>query len=323
MYNVELKNLFLNTIKNDNSYKRFLSIFNNIEGMERNFGKDICEMSVEELLTTLDLKTSTHAASTTQIISLLRKYINWCLKNGKIVGENNLEKIDFKNVNNSKIVENNYLRNEEEFERMCAVVYKEDAFYNKSTAAHGELIVRLCFAEISKQEIILIRKDQVDYENRIIQSPIYADIQYPVSQRALELCEYCTNQKTVVRPKGVRRATEEKLCDNEYLLRARISALRGKDESAPINELRVDRWVREFLKSYYETTEVYKDCTSTKLSESHMLIRIHNSENPEEFINTVIQSEIQIKKPNIKGGTLKNKIYQIKQLYKAWENVFY
>ena len=291
--------------------------------MERNFGKDICEMSVEEILTTLDLNSGTRATSTTQTISLLRKYIDWCLKNGKIVGENNFEKIDFKNVNNSKAVENSYLKNEEEFEKMCSVVYKEDAFYNKSVAAQEELIVRLCFAEMSKQEIILIRKDQVDYENKIIHSPLYAGIQYPVSQRILELCEYCTNQKTVLRPRGVRRASEEKLCDNEYLLRARISALRGKDEFAPINDLRVDRSVRTFLKTYYETTEVYKDCTSTKLSESHMLIRIHNSKNPEEFINTVIQSEIQTKKPNIKVGTFKNKIYQIKQLFKVWEKVFY
>lgn len=57
MYNSEQKQTFLNTITNDNSYRSFQRVFKAVQDMEEKFGKDICEMNVDELLTVLDFKT--------------------------------------------------------------------------------------------------------------------------------------------------------------------------------------------------------------------------------------------------------------------------
>ena len=89
MYNAEVKKSFLNTIVNENSYKTYVTIFNKIEEMESTFGKDVCEMSVDEIMTVLDLNTGTRFTNGIQMISMLKSYVDWCIQNGKIVGENN------------------------------------------------------------------------------------------------------------------------------------------------------------------------------------------------------------------------------------------
>ena len=86
MYNAEVKKSFLNTIVNENSYKTCMTIFNKIEEMESTFGKDICEMSVDEIMTVLDLNTGTRFTNGIQMISILKSYVDWCIQNGKIVG---------------------------------------------------------------------------------------------------------------------------------------------------------------------------------------------------------------------------------------------
>ena len=47
--------------------------------MEEKFGKDICEMNVDELLTVLDFKTGVRITNTEQTMSLLRSYVDWCI----------------------------------------------------------------------------------------------------------------------------------------------------------------------------------------------------------------------------------------------------
>ena len=173
MYNDKMKKDFLNTLANENSYKAYIRIFQGIEDLESTFNKDICEMNTDEILTVLDLKTGAKAGNLIQTMSLLKSYVDWCLQNGKIVGENNFEKIDFSEVNQSRSLLVQYLKDEEEFERMCSEVYKITSDYNDGVEKPNELLVRLMFLELEPEEIMNLKKTDVDYENMIIHSPLY------------------------------------------------------------------------------------------------------------------------------------------------------
>lgn len=316
MYNAEVKKSFLNTIVNENSYKTYVTVFNKIEEMESTFGKDICEMSVDEIMVVLDLNTGTRFTNGIQMISILKNYVDWCIQNGKIVGENNFEKIDYKEIDQSMSMKTSYLKDEQEFEDICAVIFKKDAYYCEGVQIPRELALRLCFyAEMDTKEIVLIKKEQVDFENKVILSPVYLGIKYPVDDKILKLCRFCIDMKVVENQRGF----DEPVCDNKYLFRSRRCSLRyGKTEDTPMNSMFITRLITQLSRDYYESTDMYKEITQKKLADSHKFIRIHNSGNPEMYIKTVIKDEIIARKPDINKKSLNNQIFKLEKLYKSW-----
>lgn len=325
MYNDEMKSAFLGTIANDNSYKAHLRVFRSIEDMENRYEKDVCEMSVEELLTVLDLKTGTRTTNTIQFMSLLRSYVDWCLQTGKVIGENNLDKIDFKEVDRTKNVRDVYIGSVGEFENMCKVVYEKNMTYNETIEIPKELIVRLCFEGMENTEIVLMKKDMIDETNRVIKSPLYPDIEYHVSKHIINLCRYCIEQKEVMYS-APSRGTElrmERVADSDYVIRPRISALRRKPETTPMSEVNILRKVNEFSKRYYEETEYYKDLTPNKIRESALMIQIHNSKNPAQFIENEVRIDLELRNPNISKNRINEKIKRIRELYSIWSETFF
>lgn len=325
MHNDELKKSYLGTIANDNSYKACLRVFKAVEDMEIRYDKDICEMNVDEILTVLDLKTGTRSTSIIQFMSLLRSYVDWCIQNGKVVGENNFDKIDFKEIDHTNAIRGKYLKSVEEFEEICAVVYKRDAFYNETTDVAKELMIRLLFAGMENKEIVLLEKTGVDVENCILQSPVYPEIEYHVSRKVIDLCKYCINQEEVMYSAPSRGSEDrmERMADNKYVIRPRISALRGKSEDTPMNEANISRKAKDFFTDYYEATEIYKELTPNRIRESAIMIQIHNSENPDQFINTAIKTDIMLRNPGITPYRLNEKLKRIKETYAVWLAAFY
>ena len=320
MYNAEMKESFLNTIENENSYKAYIRAFKLTEEIETFLSKDVCEMSVNDIMSLLDLKTGARKVTAIQTMSLLKTYVDWCLQNGKIVGENNFDKISYEKINQSRAIFEQYVKDEEEFDEMCKSVYKQTSDYIESIEKPKELIVRLAFLELSIDEIVVLKKTDIDYENGIIQSPLYP-LQYHATKRILYLCEYCANQKIAAYKN---RDYEEAICDNDYLIRSRASTMRkDKSEKDPIHIQRCSRAIKDFSTRYYEETEIYKKTTPKTLSDNHMLIRIRESSNPTKFIETEIKSEICKRNPDIKEAALKQRIYSIKKLYNTWRDVYY
>lgn len=322
MYNSKQKIEFLNTITNDNSYKSFQRVFRAVESMEERFGKDICQMNVDEILTILDFKTGTRMANTEQFMSLLRAYVDWCIQNGRTTSENNFEKIDASETDKSRIYKSKYIKDPEEFENMISAVFRMDYDYKEDIDKPKELCVRLCHEGLEDEEIVLLKKSDVDYENKVIRSPLYPNIIYKVSDKILELCDFCTHQKDVeyLGKSGIRK---ERLCNNDFLLRQRIGTLRGNPENRPINKTFIIRKVKEFNDSFMESTGNYKSITASKLRESHLFYQIHAAEDPEAFINNEIRYEIKVKNPDITVRQMYERLRQIKSTFKCWEEAFY
>lgn len=322
MYNSEQKTEFLDTILNDNSYKSFSRVFRTIEPMEDSFGKDICEMSVEEILVVLDLKTGTRLTGTENTMSLLRSYIDWCIQNGKTSSENNLDKIDATEIDKSRLFRSKYIKSPEELEEMIAIVFNRNFDYNSDVEEPKELCVRLCYEGFADEEIVLLKKTDVDYENGIIRSPIYDDIIYKVSNRIIELCKKCSEQESVsyLAKSGMRL---ERLCNNEYIIRQRIGSLRGNPEDKPLNKTMVIRRIKEFSDKYVGETDIYKSLTAGKMRESSLYYQIHNAADKNRFIEESVKCDILTKNPELSTRQVSEKIRQIKKSFEIWEEVFY
>lgn len=322
MYNSKQKIEFLNTITNDNSYKSFQRVFRAVESMEERFEKDVCQMNVDEILTIMDLKTGTRMTNTEQFMSLLRAYVDWCIQNGRTTSENNFEKIDASETDKSRIYKSKYIKNPEELENMISTVFCIDYNYKEDIDKPKELCIRLCYEGLEDEEIVLLKKSDVDYENKVIRSPLYSDIIYKVSDKILELCDFCTHQEDVeyLGKSGMRK---ERLCDNDFLLRQRIGTLRGNPEDRPINKTLIVRRVKEFNDSFVEATGNYKSITASKLRESHLFYRAYTSDNPGVFIENEIRYEIEVKNPDINDRQMRERLRQIKNTFKCWKDAFY
>lgn len=324
MYNAEQKNSFMNTITNDNSYKSYQRVFKTIESMEQKFGKDICDMNVEELLIVMDIKTGTRDNNTIQFMSLLRGYVDWCIQNGKSsTSENNFEKIDASEIDKKKIFQEKYIKNPEEFEEMISVVFKKDAFYRDDVEMPKELCVRLCYEGMEDEEIVNLKKTDVDFDNNILKSPLYPDIEYLVSDRIMELCRYCIDQTEVSYNSKNGKKRKERLCDNDYVLRQRIGTLRGNPENRPINSVLIIRRVKEFCNAYYEAVEHYKNVTASKLRESRLFYQILMSEDEDKFINEAIKCDILLRDESVNNRQMYERLRQIKTSYAKWKEAFY
>lgn len=322
MYNSEQKQNFLNTITNDNSYRSFQRVFKAVQDMEEKFGKDICEMNVDELLTVLDFKTGVRITNTEQTMSLLRSYVDWCIQNGKTTSENNFDKISSSEVDKTRTCRAKYVKSPVEFEEMIKVVFGMNVDYNETTEMPNELMVRLCYAGLENEEIVLLEKTNVDYEAKTIKSPLY-DCVYHVSDRILTLCRFCAEQEEILllAKFGMRK---EKMCNNKYLLRNRVGALRGKSEDSPLNKVVVARKVKAFNDAYVEGTGNYKSMSGDKLRESKMLYDIYESgETFDKYFNRVILPDIKMRSPEYTDRKIQERRRILKGMYDLYKETFY
>lgn len=324
MYNAEQKSAFLNTIDNDNSYKAYKKCFNAIEKLEERFGKDISNMSVEELLIVIDACTGTRFSNTNAFISLTKTYVDWCIQSGKTTSENNFDKINRTDVNKSRVYYIKYLKDKQELEDMIGVVFKPDYDYNEDIDMQKELIIRLAYEGMHEKEIVLLKKQDVDFENKTLKSPLYDGVFYKVDDRIMELITFCINQETIT-TEDTRRGIEkkERLCVNDYVIRKRIAAVRKTSGEEKPNTISVAvKVLVNFLQKYSDATDNYKELSFAKIRESRTFHDIYNSGREESFIENEVRTDIEMKNPGIKPRALNDRVTEVKKTYRAWKEAF-
>lgn len=321
MYNAARKEEYLWSFSNDNSRKSMQKIFNNVEELEEEYNKDLCDFSKGELFYFLEEKTGVGDCGSS--ISLIRSYTNWCIDRGlALTYKNLLEEIKPSDIDKRKKFHTAYVGNSDEFEEMLSVVFEHDESYNASTENAKELIIRLAYLGLENEEITHLKKDMIDYENCLIQSPIYPDFEYLASDKIMSLCKYCTDQTVELYNSKNGIVRKERLCENEYMLRQRIGTLRGNSEDRPINASIVIRRVQEFSKKYGVKTGIVKEITAEKLRESGLFHEIQEADDKDEYINNGIKTELLLKKPDISQRQLNERLRKIKKSYHTWAAAF-
>lgn len=240
MYNSFLKEKYLLTITNRNTQRAVLRVFNNASTLEEQLQKDLCDFTESELI--YFLETETGAGMIDSDKSILRTYVDWCINEGHSINNvNHLQNINSSDIDKRKIFQSKYLMDEQEFDDMLDIVFNQSTYFgDEGIYKPKELTIRLCYLGMEKEEIVQLKKSDVDYKNKIISSPIYTDIEYKASDKILKLCHFCSRQEDVEYPGkyGMRR---ERLCNNDFILRQRIGTLRGNPEDRPIGDVIVNR----------------------------------------------------------------------------------
>lgn len=320
MYNEIQKEQYLSTIENENTQRAVQRIFNNATELEEQLQKDLCDFSKGEFTYFLETGTGTGAIDGDKC--MLKAYVDWCISNGHTIrGINYLQNINSSDIDKRKVYQSKYLMDEHEFNNMLDNVFNQFTYYyNEEIDKPKELTVRLCYLGMENEEIVLLKKSDVDYENRIISSPLYIDIIYEASDIILELCRFCSMQEEVEYP-GKHGMRKERLCNNEYLFRQRIGTLRGNPENRPLDKVIVNRRVKEFNDQYIKNTGLYKNITPDKLRQSALFHQFQKSNDKDKFFAGV-RTDVLLRDPYILERQLSDKLRKIKKSYQTWTRAF-
>lgn len=165
IYHKEIKILFLDDIKNENSKKAFFTLFNQISEFENLHDKDIYDMNIAELRECLETLSKTTIISAASTVSKLVTYWKWAINPGKFT--NNVTTLSW--LTSKKVedlipniaLENTFISEEEMYE----IVEKECK--NKMDGALILLIYRGVYG-YRMSELRYLETDNINFENNNI-----------------------------------------------------------------------------------------------------------------------------------------------------------
>ena len=322
MYNGEVKYAFLGTIENDNSYKVYKSLFVKSEEIERRFGKDIYEMSVDELLVLLDYCSGMKRSSKYVSYSGYRLYIDWCIKNGKTKSENNLEKISVDNIDTTFKFRSNFIKDPEEFESIC-----EDTFpFVDGEVTASNLQMEICFRlayyhEMSSEEISTLEKDDIDYESGILTR--HGGEKIKLDEKLLNAIIDFNSRTTItlINKKNEEIARTYTLDDNNYIIRTRMT--NRNSEKSPLSVNSINRIFIKISEKYNESDarSGYKNITPANVNLSHAFYELYSSG------EKITEDSKLVPKLENNSAAAKFKVYRSlktqTEAYESWIKAFY
>lgn len=324
MYNAKQKEQFLSTISNENTYKTYITSFNKVEEVETTLGKDVADMSLEEVLTVLDVSSGKSVFSARTHRSLLEKYVDWCIRNGKsVLGENNFSKISSNAIDTSQSFRESHVGSGEEMEEIFKNSLYAEQYFNESEMDDiRELVVRLLYEGMERGEIQALEICHIDFDNHMIHSPLYDCIDYQVSDRILELAKKCYEMTEIGFARGNNSVAKLQLCQNDHIIRPRVSKYRPKDYDGGVSNNFIWKKVNEINTRYAEETGNYKNLTESTVADSKKYYDYYKSGESDEFIDG-LKVDIKLRKPKKTDAQLSRDIMGFKNDYQTWKKVFH
>ena len=322
MFNAKQKEQFLNTIDKENTYNAYVVVFNKCENIESALEKDIADMTLTEIRNLLDIGSGKSAQSSSNFRSMLSTYVDWCIRNGKsIMTENNVSKISYTSIDKQRSYKSSYVGSDKEmFEVIQGAFPDSDMISTQGITSIRRSIILLFYIGMESKEIMLLKKDDIDYENGIIHSPLYENVIYKADENLLYYLRVCSDLEEIEYSADQRKKPEA-LCKNEYVYRSRVGKGRPFDYSGTVTNSFIWKRCEELNTGYEEATGIYKKLTPSTISESKRFIDYRAASNKEEFLSNY-RVELSIK-------TTKNErqlymsILNFKKDYQAWEKAFH
>ena len=310
MYNAELKNSFVDTYRAENSYKTLYTLFDMVEPFEEKFGKDICDMNIDEMtiiLNNIGVKRTTRQARA----SLLKMYIDFCIKNGKTKNtENVLEKIFIGAINNNSSTMMAYIKDPDEFEDIIKKMFEEQYKVDDANVI-DEIIWRLLYYyELPVDVIPTIKKSDIDYETGIL---TVGDKKIDLDEKILKLIKQY-NDLTYVYIPGKYGYRKTELNDNEYVVRKTKLGTGDAGKGSTFVVRSINRLITRNMDAYNSNSDVYKKLTPVRITDSHVFYRIYSSGDPMQYIKETIRAEKHLDA---------NKLTAFKNNYISWEKAFF
>lgn len=322
MFNAKQKDQFLHMIDKENTYNAYVVIFNKCENIEAAFGKDIADMTLTEIRNLLDICSGKSAQSASNFRSMLSTYVDWCIRNGKsVMTENNVSKISSTSIEKQRSYKSAYVGSDKEmFEVIRGAFPDSEMIATQGITSIRRSIILLFYIGMESKEIILLKKDDIDYENGIIHSPVYDNVIYKAGEELLYYLRVCSDLDEIEYSVGQRKKPEA-LYMNEYVYRSRVGKGRPSDYSGTVSNSFIWKRCEELNIGYAEATGIYKKLTPSTIAESKRFIDYRAASNKEEFLNNY-KVELSIKTTK-NARQLYMSILTFKKDYQAWEKAFH
>jgi site-specific recombinase XerC len=259
MFNEERKQAYIEYEKVNhtalkNSFKRLS------EG-ETACGKDIADMTKEELVETLKGLGIRREETRGQLLSLLRGYINWCILSGH-TKNNPIETITAESLGDKELTARRMIRDKDQvFEILSASTdterVGENSYCNQpNRAARDRLVFWLLYAGLKIEDMMKLKKTDACFESKTVKCE--GGKTYDVDENILSLWKQYADAKHIERTP--RRADEAiiktELLGNDFLFRSVEGDLgKGREVQAP----------RAFSVSIQRIFANYKEATGIEL----------------------------------------------------------
>lgn len=164
MYNENIKKMFAREYFGERSgYNQAIKIFKTIENYEAMVGKDAAQMCFNEARNFAKYANITETESSKNIISILKKYTEWCKKTNVISGVSDgfltvkIDDVDL-SENLSKIL---FKDDIDLVNSMRSLVSFDDGFIEP-------VVLVLAWSGVSRDELLVLKDSDVDLDSRVI-----------------------------------------------------------------------------------------------------------------------------------------------------------
>ena len=224
MFNEVLKKEYLGTEVSESNRDALTRYFLRISSKEKEHGKDIVQMPLEQLLDTLKSLDIRREETRGHLLSLLRGYYNWVkLNKSDIEIEDAFDTINPSSFGTSDSVRNSMVRDPRHLQEILSDGLDRENYENRSIVV--ELLFWLIYYGIPFEKINLLEKEHIDFETNTVH---VGDEKYQVSEKIAALWRNVIEIKHIEKRNG--RATESNssftmgfsdcaLMDNIYLFR--------------------------------------------------------------------------------------------------------
>ena len=230
--------------------------FKRLSECEKLFSKDVTDMTEEELkslFSSLDIR---REDTRSQIISLLRGYINWAKLTGKTDNNSAIFKLTAATVGSQNSIVQKMLKDKQQMEDVVDKGIDRGYFLQENRAARDELIFRLLYEGLTIKELTILKKKDINLAEKTVVCASGKTIE--IDDKILSLWNQCT-EMTKIEKSGERFGKDilyYDLVDGDIMFRTTLTKKTKTNDGLTQNV---------FMKIIAKIFAGYKDATSIEI----------------------------------------------------------
>ena len=316
MYNNDLKEKYIQTIKSKGSINNYIRTFNKVSEFENKYNKDVCTMSKEELSEVINELSAIRSGEENKgyRIQCLENYIMWCVSNNVDGATENIYDVS---ANPNKKIRQSMIKNPNQLNIILDILFNQVHKNTIDNIYRGA--VWLIYSGINKSNINYLTRDSINFDKKEINFNNNIYELYEESEDSIRSCIDMT-EFNVINPLYKNKNRIDIRCDGESITRTisgelNINTLQGiinkktvkvLDNGVVIPRIKIDK-IR--LSGIFYRAKVYEDLGGDvdffQIAMSDTYGKIYHS-----------------KKNSIKGITMKKSRDYMSE-YRRWLDAFY
>ena len=292
---------------------------------------DVCEFDVSSLSYAFSTLGWHNSSTFTVYRNWLRQYTNWCIGRGYCDQTNAAEHFTREHLALSPIRNQMYINTESFLKTMDDIYHYEPGAEKKISDDRylmQEVLWHLAWLGFSREEALVVRKDQVDLENKQIITdtwkPAIPHEFVSLFKRAIEIqvAEYYVESS-----KGTRFVRRE-FSSNEYLIRP--LKRKAQDEGLPTKIHTIDVWTQKAHHLQQENCPPMSSSSMKRINFQtfhtcgrYVALKKWEEEHEEATIDNGMKWCELVRRKDLRTNAPKKSLTVFLASYKAWKNAFY